>query len=352
MVRTENNKQFRISLLRIVSYTYQNTNKGDKIMYCDYCGNKLRDGAKFCNICGEPVTEISDKPITHEEPKTSPSDNKPYNLSSNGATSQRSSPTEHQYSGSQSQPAVQYQQPAYQSQPRPYYAPGTHPYHRLGGFLMFIVVVNYISGVLALIYLITTLITYISLIKMGGWIESYAHGYTGLCVFGMIGALVVLIMGATIMIRFANKIRHGESDFLRYIQSRSITIMIIGMIYLIIMILWAKSYDTYGIMGQFYGWKDLLSVFIPWLIGFIITSVYFGCSVRVRTYMGSDDYLAQSLFNKSSSPIPADGSNMYKGEHHVQEKDDKRWYCPKCDMLNSQSSPICSNCGASKPNSF
>lgn len=316
-------------------------------MYCDYCGNKLRDGAKFCNICGEPVTEISDD-TTYEEAKISSDDVLP----SNGVISNQPFPTEQNKAVHQSQKETEHQQQTYQPQPQPYYAPGTHPYHSLGGFLAFIVVINYISGALALVAIIPTFISYISLIKMGEWIERYAHGYTGLCVFGMIGAVIIFLLGAIIMISFANKIRHGDSDFLRYIQSRSITIMIIGMIYLIIIILWAKSYDTYGIMGQFYGWKDLLSVFISWLISFIITSVYFGCSVRVRTYMGSDDYLAQSLFNKSSSPIPADGSNIYKEKPYVQEKKDNIWYCPKCDMLNSQSSPFCSNCGTSKPNSL
>ena len=29
-------------------------------MYCDHCGNKLRDGAKFCNKCGATVTPIDD----------------------------------------------------------------------------------------------------------------------------------------------------------------------------------------------------------------------------------------------------------------------------------------------------
>ena len=26
---------------------------------CDCCGNQLKDGAKFCNKCGEPVANIT-----------------------------------------------------------------------------------------------------------------------------------------------------------------------------------------------------------------------------------------------------------------------------------------------------
>lgn len=315
-------------------------------MYCDSCGNKLRSGAKFCNMCGEPVTEISND-ISYEKAKTSSSEV----FSSCGIESQNTSPIERKNGTQQSQPVMQYQQHAYQSQPQPFYTSGTHPYHKLGGFLSFFVVMNYISGALALIDIIPTLISYISLIKMSKWVERYAHGYTSLCVFGMIGAVILLIMAAIYVFRFANKIRNKESDFLRYIQTRSIAIMIVGLIYLIVMIIWAKSFDKYGIMGQFYGWKELLSIFIPWLISYILASVYFGSSVRVRTYMGSDDYLAQSIFNKSSSPIPADGTNMYSGNYHNHKNNNNTWYCPKCDMINSRSSPICSNCGTSNPNS-
>ena len=38
-------------------------------MYCDNCGNKLRDGAKFCNKCGTNIEEYvvpePDKPFVN-----------------------------------------------------------------------------------------------------------------------------------------------------------------------------------------------------------------------------------------------------------------------------------------------
>ena len=35
-------------------------------MYCDKCGQLLRDGAKFCNKCGAPVTDDKQKTIVNE----------------------------------------------------------------------------------------------------------------------------------------------------------------------------------------------------------------------------------------------------------------------------------------------
>ena len=129
-------------------------------MFCDQCGNKLREGAKFCNICGALVEEVSDKPITQNEPKMSTSETDPVHLSSSGADSQKAIQKNRQHYVSQPQPVVQYQQQANQPQPKPYYAPGTHPYHRLGGFLMFIVVSSYISAVYSFISVIPTIFSY------------------------------------------------------------------------------------------------------------------------------------------------------------------------------------------------
>lgn len=111
-------------------------------MFCDNCGNKLRDGAKFCNNCGTSVAEET-------EVKSEVNAN-------NSTQSGTSSVITQNHSANNGQP----QQATFQTPPKPYYAPGTHPYHRLGGFLMFIVVGSYISGVYSLISVITTIITY------------------------------------------------------------------------------------------------------------------------------------------------------------------------------------------------
>lgn len=317
-------------------------------MFCNKCGNQLRDGAKFCNICGKPVAEVSDNYLTHNEPKSSSSETNPSYSSSSGVASQKTPPTEHQFGGYQPQPAVQYQQQAYQLQSRPYYAPGTHPYHRLGGFLMFIVVGSYISGVGAFISIISTIITYASLLSMSKW---FPGGFTACLVFAMIGAIILDIITGAVIISYANQIRRKEPGFLHFIQSASITIMIIGSVYYLVVLLWMKSFDRYGAISSGSIFGILIAMAIAWVLGLIFGSVYFGCSVRVRTYMGSDAYLKQSVFNKNSHPIPADGSDqpgVTQSNQANSYNPQRQWFCMACGRINENTTGICA-CGNTIP---
>ena len=36
--------------------------KGEKNMKCQYCGNEMSEGAKFCAMCGRRVTEAEPVP--------------------------------------------------------------------------------------------------------------------------------------------------------------------------------------------------------------------------------------------------------------------------------------------------
>lgn len=317
-------------------------------MFCDQCGNKLREGAKFCNICGALVEEVSDKPITQNEPKMSTSETDPVHLSSSGADSQKAIQKNRQHYVSQPQPVVQYQQQANQPQPKPYYAPGTHPYHRLGGFLMFIVVSSYISAVYSFISVIPTIFSYSFFWKMGKWLPG---GFVGWAVFTLIGHILLSIIAGAVDISYANKIRRREAGFLGYFQKASIIMIIIIVIWFLIVILWLKQYDNYGVMSTGSIVNIIISMAFASLIGLIIGSVYFSSSVRVRTYMGSDDYLKQSVFNKNSHPIPADGSDQpgvadYK--RTVTFDPEKQWYCTQCGRINENYTTTCF-CGMAKP---
>lgn len=322
-------------------------------MFCDKCGNQLRDGAKFCHKCGASVSELENY--------------------QNNASQSQAQPVQQAQSVNQTPKQQVIHQPVYQPQPRPYYAPGTHPYHRLGGFLMFIVVGSYISGVGAFISIISTIITYASLLSMSKW---FPGGFIACLVFAMIGAIILDIITGAVIISYANQIRRKESGFLHFIQSASITIMIIGSAYYLIVLLWMKSFDRYGAISSGSIFGILIAMAIAWVLGLIFGSVYFGCSVRVRTYMGSDAYLKQSVFNKNSHPIPADGSDQYpngvhdnrstsNSEHkwrcdgcgnmvssdpcpHCGKRFDVAWTCSKCGEVNSSVISSCASCGTSR----
>lgn len=302
-------------------------------MFCDNCGNKLRDGAKFCNKCGTPVTEET-------EVKSEVGQNE-------NAQSGTSSVITQNHSANNEQP----QQVVYQAPPKPYYAPGTHPYHRLGGFLMAIVVINYMGGIFALIDIIPVLISFIGLLQVSGMVNSYAPGYTAFVVYTMIGLIILLILSSSIMIGYANRIRRKDTDFLNFIQTGSITLLIITFIYFLVLILWANSFNTYGFMNSSSEIGSLVTIAGTWISGIVINSVYFGCSVRVRTYMGSDDYLRRSVFNKNSHPVPADGSDQVETQQRKTNEafnPKTQWICPECANINYNYVGTCS-CGQVKP---
>ena len=320
-------------------------------MFCDYCGNKLRDGAKFCNRCGEPVTIVDEESkVVHEPPKTESQDRN-NNSPEKDSLFNKTVESNRQYTIPQSQPqsTAQYQQPIYQTQSRPYYAPGTHPYHRLGGFLLFIVVGSYISGVYSFISVISTVITYSGLLSMGDWLPG---GFKGWAVFSMIGSSILSIITGAIVISYANQIRSKDPNVLNFIQSSSITMMIISIVFYSISLIWIKQYDYYGVMksGSIIG--ILIAMVIAWIVGLLISSIYAGTSVRLRTYMGSDSYLKRSLFNKNSHPIPADGSDQPSvidyPKSSVSFDPNTQWVCPQCQRVNSNYVTTC-QCGNPKP---
>lgn len=299
-------------------------------MFCGYCGNKLRDGAKFCNKCGTSVaeeTEVKSEVNQNENAQSSTSSVITQNHSANNGQSQQAS---------------------YQTPPKPYYAPGTHPYHRLGGFLMFIVVGSYISGVYSLISVITTIITYSGIFSMGDMLPG---GFKGWIIFNMIGSAIISIITGIICISYANQIRNKDSNVLHFIQSSSITMMIFSIVFYSISLIWVKQFDLYGVMkpGSIIG--ILIAMVMAWIVGLVISSIYAGTSVRLRTYMGSDDYLKQSMFNKNSHPVPVDGSDQVETQQRKTNEafDPKtQWICPECANINYNYVGTCS-CGQVKP---
>ena len=300
-------------------------------MFCGKCGAKLRDDAQFCQKCGTPFTKKEAVPqkAPQEKPPSEP----------------------------ESQPVQQvvYQtvyQPVYQPQPRPYYPPGTHPYHRLGGFLMFTVVMNTIGGIIGILSTILTGYAYIRIANTYFRAESYLHGISMFWIFSFLGSMFLMLYSTIVMFSFASKIRDANDNFLGYIQTRSLTLLFVSGGFYLTEFIWIKSYSLTSSsnfsksMGQILLWAGV------WIASLIFCSVYFGCSVRVRTYMGSDAYLRNSLFNKNTvSPIPADGSDqlgVVKPSVAVSFDPEKQWYCTQCGRVNENYTPTC-YCGMIKP---
>lgn len=292
-------------------------------MFCEKCGAQLRDGAKFCQKCGARVSLDSVNQAYANDP--------PYNLPPTTLISQTPEPKGVYQTGNQ-------------PQPRPYYPPGTHPYHRLGGFLMFIVVMNTIGSIIGILSTIMTGYAYISIAKPYFSAETYMHGISVFWIFSFSGSMFLMLYSTIVMFSFASKIRKANDTFLGYIQTRSLMLLIVSGGFYLTEFIWIKCYSLSSSssfsksMGQILLWAGV------WIASLIFCSVYFGCSVRVRTYMGSDAYLRNSLFNKKTvSPIPADGSDQFHEPLEETKENVHRWRCDKCG--NMVSGNPCPHCG-------
>ena len=269
--------------------------------YCTNCGTELKN-AKFCPECG---TQNVDLP----------------------------------------------QQNIYYQPQRIYYAPGTHPYHNLGGILAVIVVISYIVGIVAFINAIILFIKGIDVFKYSSWLPD---GLVMCLIYAIFGGVALYIASGVVVIKYANYIREKDSLFLYFIQKTSVIMMIVSFVYYIILILWLKKYDYFNTISSGDTTVRLFILLFVWVVSLIFGSMYFTTSVRVRTYMGSDDYLRCSLFNQNAySPIPADGSDLVKkkdinNSYNTKSIHTQMWICGKCGASNSINQRYCINCGKSQ----
>lgn len=268
-------------------------------MICKNCGSALPDEAKFCQKCG----------------------------------------------ASTSQPT-----PQAQAQPnRPYYPPGTHPYHKLGGFLMVLVVFGFIGGIGGFLNAIRSFLAYKDLL----WVH---HGvpfsFTAFMWFLMIASVLIYLATGTICFSGATMIQRKDSDTMRFLQSSSFTMMIVNTAFHITVFVWLDQYKLLKAVDLAPLFLQFILTLIGWGALLIISIFYFSKSVRVRTYLGSDEYMKKSKFNKRTvPPVPADGSDMLEHEKQVeyQKEHRKEWFCAKCGAANSHIVKMCVKCGEPMP---
>jgi hypothetical protein len=173
-----------------------------------------------------------------------------------------------------------------------------HPYHKLGGWLLFIVV----TDILSIAYL---LLCEIFLLYLG---KELGVGLTA-------GISVLLLGGCALRGMLVYKIMKKDHGFLRYFElllwfAGAFCIVITVAAGIFIDSLTGALYSQFG-LPRVLGLAPLAIELIGGLLGIAISYAiygnYFARSVRVRTYMGSEKYLRRSiLFNKTPSPAPAD----------------------------------------------
>ena len=170
-------------------------------------------------------------------------------------------------------------------------SPALQEYSRLGGFLKFIVIMyKYIGPIGLVITVISSSITYIKTIRVLSSFSGYgyynASGDIAKSVLLMIVAIATSVFGIIVCIKFAKKIENKESDFLHLFQ----------LLYIIATALLMVSAIISG--GNIIA--NMISYLILQVIVFLIWNTYFTKSVRVAVFMGSDEYLRKSIFNKNT----------------------------------------------------
>ena len=173
--------------------------------------------------------------------------------------------------------------------PEPEYEKFPHPYQKLGGWLGLIALIK-IIGLASL--LVSGLIGLAGASVTGILLKLIQPSLEGVGIFVFI-IFILYALRFGIDLAFVMMILKKNPRFLRYFELLNIPGLALTVISII-------SSGFKGLSGQAYS-------FVYQTAYFIILSVYFIKSVRVRTYFGSGEYLRRSiLFKKCKAPAPAD----------------------------------------------
>lgn len=265
-------------------------------MFCPSCGASLPDGSTYCTNCGQV---FSPAPGQAQAPTGTANGQQagqpPY---AQPGTYQQPNAYQQQYQQPYQQtPPAQpgaYQQPYQQTPPTgqpyaqaPYAAPGNEKYASLGGWLLVLVILWALVGA----YDIYT--------SISGW--NSVSGYIGY--LGSLGTAISLVfllvaVGGAVCIAMAYLVFRRNPIFLRVYQIFSLAMIaayLLLALFLFIQSRGASSYlDTSELRDKLF--QSALNA----LVGLGIYTMYFSRSERVRTYMGTTEYLDRALFTNGN----------------------------------------------------
>ena len=161
-----------------------------------------------------------------------------------------------------------------------------HPYHKLGGYLKFTVIGGTIVCVLAIVAMIAAMVPIFKML-------SYASKYVKVSFIYIL--LIVLIIISIVLygliIKLMMMIKNKNQRFLWYYHKLVIIETLVAFV-----LQWVSN-----------GFGTALVMLIFYALLFFLYTLYFVKSVRVRTYMQSDEYLRiDPLTRNVPSPCPAD----------------------------------------------
>ena len=225
-------------------------------MFCSQCGNEFPEGAAYCPMCGAPA------PGTGKARYPGPS-------AEAGGTG---------YSDPHAGTGAGYTPPGQ----KPATMSSNDDYTKMGGWLLFFMVLSIIGSVMSIIEGISAATQlgrasgYLSALGLNGYSDFGALGTT----FTIISAVLNLVLVYFVFTR--------KPVFLRFYQ----IIGFIGIAFSIIETLSASGY-VYG-AGAVVG--SLIGTIVFAVVFLCLFTMYYCRSVRVRTYMDGTEHIKQAIF--------------------------------------------------------
>ena len=230
---------------------------------CSKCGSQSSDSAMFCEGCGNgfTVTPVQQPPVY-----TAPQQNYP--------------PQPQGYAP----PTGVYSQP--------------NNYHQMGGWLlcfMILCILDAVIGFFSTIFSNGLLVRFQGLFSYFGSISLDSQLRILFLIFGGLVTIVAVVLE----IIFVVQVFKRDSRFLLFYQICKIVATASILI---------TSVFSGSAFRSFENASNTIFTFFFSIAGFALMTLYYSKSVRVRTYMGNDEYLRKALFTKNMvSPVPASG---------------------------------------------
>jgi len=267
--------------------------------FCPYCGATVETGDTFCGSCGKTISASAtagfNQPQNYQYSTPSPN----YGATPNNSAPNQTYQSPYGYTASQQS----YQTPSanspYQSQYNPYnqvsgygYAnPGVNPaYQRMGGWLLFFMILCILDAAAGLIYTgivngLADLLDSNTLRLLDYYDSAFKNWHTAMTII-----CSLIVIASIIEIIFVVQVFNRKPGFLKLFQICRIMSIVLVIASIIAEASFYSSYDLpYKVSS------DSIRNIISGFAGFFIMTLYYCRSKRVRTYMGSDDYIYSAL---------------------------------------------------------
>jgi len=169
-------------------------------------------------------------------------------------------------------------------------------YYVLGGWLLFFVITNILGVIGDVVVSITAIIdtfnTYDMIIGIRELLPDNFEFALGITLFGELFGLMTILYTVSFLIQVIQR----KSAFLKFAQLS----VIINIVYVII----ANIIPKFIIGSEFVegGIAMQFAILIGAIIGILLMTLYYCKSIRVRTYMGSDEYMTKAVFAYKNQP--------------------------------------------------